>query len=846
MPSGQGKGGVTIHHERGIFTPSEFCARWHKTARSRYRACMIHGRGVASLRRWLGAMRQTGPARVAEAVRTWGTAAAFATGCALLLRHVDAFYPISKWLFWRYLGYWFAVGCFVFSCFSAGDFVVRRSLGRRLEAAEHVVVAFTVGFVVFGLGVFVAGLMGWFGPAFFFVFPLIVAAPGMTGALTFLVRTARAARERARPRSMWLDVSLAVGVGACVLMYFPTLTPENIAYDVRWYHIPIAEHYVAAGRIARFEEGRLLGAYPQLVTWIYTWALQLPFGRYFDRVLLCAQLEIVAFLMMLAGVPALVRRLAPELSGVRSWLFVFLFPGMFLYDSNLNAGADHFVAAFAVPAWLMLLTVWRSLDVRSGVVFGLVLATVALTKYTAVALIAPILLAFAGRFLWLVGRRALRKSQVPWAALLLGASVPAAVMLAATSAHWLKNWVFYGDPVFPILVGRLAPERWVPELPIHFANYPVVFKPPANWEGVLQTLKVGVNFAFFPNDWPGMHGSVPVFGMVFTLSLLALPFVGASRRVWALVLASELGVLVWYWTNHQDRYLQALVPWFAAVVAAVMGLAFRRGLAARVGAVALCSVQAVWGLDVPFIPTHAMIRDTPIRASAHLFGQGYLRRYDERLRVSPFEDVRAVLPRGSKVLLHNIHVHWGLETESVTDWAPFQGALSYIRLSSPRGVYEKLKSMRVTHLLLAPGADQHLEQDSFGSNLVFWEFVELHTPPTAKTINGFRLIAMPDEAPPAQSPDRTVLYLGCKERGGYASGLFRLADMNQLYGAPFARPFEPAKDESSVTRAQLLARADFVIVNGCRRKKLDPGKNFVRVYQRQDHTFYARRPTAMP
>ncbi len=35
-----------------------------------------------------------------------------------------------------------------------------------------------------------------------------------------------------------------------------------------------------------------------------------------------------------------------------SWVVLLLFPGVYLYDSNLHGGADHFAAFFALPIGL--------------------------------------------------------------------------------------------------------------------------------------------------------------------------------------------------------------------------------------------------------------------------------------------------------------------------------------------------------------------------------------------------------------------------------------------------------------------------------------------------------------
>src|SRR6185369_3398562 len=71
--------------------------------------------------------------------------------------------------------------------------------------------------------------------------------------------------------------------------------------------------------------------------------------------------------------------------------------------------------------------------------------------------------------------------------------------------------------------------------------------------------------------------------------------------------ATHLGVFVWYWTHHQDRYLQAALPWMAAATAAVLALVWRQGVGPRVAMGALVALQIVWGLDVYFMPAHAFV-----------------------------------------------------------------------------------------------------------------------------------------------------------------------------------------------------------------------------------------------
>jgi len=148
--------------------------------------------------------------------------------------------------------------------------------------------------------------------------------------------------------------------------------PAQCRGDSYWYHLPIAEQYVARGAIRPFAEGWYLGAYPQLATLLYTWAYQSP-GKLFDHVALSSHLEWALFLATLAGV----RRWR-----VACWRYprpyaaaaVFLFPGIFLYDSSLITGADHVLAFFAPALGLALIRLGRRFEPREAVLAGILTA----------------------------------------------------------------------------------------------------------------------------------------------------------------------------------------------------------------------------------------------------------------------------------------------------------------------------------------------------------------------------------------------------------------------------------------------------------------------------------------
>jgi hypothetical protein len=298
--------------------------------------------------------------------------------------------------------------------------------------------------------IFAAGLLGGLNATFFFALPVIMLALGAKPSLRYArrllrhVRYARAKGGGERSPMTWLATSF--GAVCLAMIYLSILSPLNASWDSRWYHLPLAEMYASSGRIFRFGEGWIFGTYPHLASLLYTWAFMLPKAQLFDRIALAAHLEYSVLVWTVAAIPVLARRVLPKRLRARfrlrgAWAAMFLFPGLFLYDSSLNLGADHIAALWAAPIYLALILAWPKLALRECALLALLISGALLTKYTSIMNAAPASLAVIGRAAWLLAKNIKTPRQIPWqgpvAMLVLG--------LAVTSAHWAKNWAWYGD-----------------------------------------------------------------------------------------------------------------------------------------------------------------------------------------------------------------------------------------------------------------------------------------------------------------------------------------------------------------------------------------------------------------
>lgn len=741
-------------------------------------------------------------------------------GVALLGGFGHFFYPIQHWLFWIYARAWLSAGVWAFACAGVGHLIVRRLLGRTLPFAEHTLMSFASGVYAFFVLMFLGGILRIYGTVFFFALPLAMLAVSARPWTRYLWRYRRHlafARRSGPPTPWWVYAVLAFGLLGLLMVYFVILTPHNVQFDSRWKHIAVAEEYVAQGGMRRSDEGWTVVTYPHLSSFLFAWGFMSPKASLFTKVEVAAHMEFVMFLGSVWSISAMVRYLVPKADARLAWAARFLFPGVFLYDSSVSLGADHVAALFVGPIFLATMRSWRDLSPRMLTLTVMMLAAGVLVKYTSLLMLFPLPVALvtvrAAIFLWQKARGKLDASDPRAKNWYLGPLAALGAGLLFTAPHWLKNLIWYRDPLYPQLHAWITPNPWTPEAADLFEwgykDYQF-WRPSRDTSGVLRTLRALVDFSFIPNDYGRFHGKRPTMGSLFTLALACLPFLKGTKRIWALVGFVEASVLVWYWTHHQDRYLQTLLPWLAAGAAASLILIWRTGWPARVAAGTLVGLQIVWGADVYFIPTHAMIK-SPVKAVVDLLGAGYKGDYESRFKIfSPYSDIARHLPKKARVLLHDNHVHVGLDASQVSDWGGWQFGISYGRLGSPRAVHDLYTKMGVTHLVW----DRQVSKgwDTVAGDLVFFSYA-LRYGQQPKSFGKTILAEMP-EAPPPEAFRDEVAYLGCDQQ--YKAGLYKLSDLTVPVFGPkskkFPKPRQPGPKRGEPTEA-LLDQAGFAVLD---------------------------------
>jgi hypothetical protein len=708
-------------------------------------------------------------------------------------------YPVQTWLAWHYLSVGILAVAWALACLSCGHFLLERLRINPANAALERVLAFPLGVFAFQIAIFVLGLAGLLGVGTFFLLPAVFAIAGARG----LVRDGRDLRNHTLPRSLPQLAVLLFGVAGVGLIYFPLLSPETFSWDAQWYHLPIAQQYALQGAIRPFPEGWWMDGAPHAASLVYTWAFLLPGSILFDRLELCGHLEFVIFLATIASIPTLVRQLVPRIEAGGSWAAIFLFPGILLYDSNLAGGADHVAALLCVPLALTLIRLWHTWRVREATLFGIFMGAGVAAKFSVWSMLLFPGLAFVVRAIWLTVSRVVRRDRAGVAVLPAFLAGGAAILLSSAH-HWLKNWLWYGDPIYPVLQDYLHVRPWSSEAPASYRLFKsFTFGPPPGMAGVWEALKATLTFSLKPNDWPVFHRDVPVFGSLFTLSMFCLPFIRAGIRLWLAYLGVMLAIVAWYLTSHQDRYIQAWLPVMVACTVATLALVWnRRSLLVRALVVALVAVQIVWGADVPFFPTHNMINnDSPIRFVSNFLASGFLKT-PNRLRL--FGEAGLVgerLPRNANLLIHEFNPQIGFGAHTVND--QWQGRLSYAALASPAAIYRELADMKVTHLVWY---ERTSGWNSVGSDLAFLGFALNHC--SAHELIGHLTLARLPETPPSPSAfnDR-VAVLACNNP--YPNGFYTIESL------VIPEPQQPwASPQSTWSDAAAAVRdASFLVVD---------------------------------
>jgi hypothetical protein len=761
-------------------------------------------------------------------------------GTYLFFKKACSSYPIQDWLFWTYATLWGWLLFFSVSCLSIGAFVLRSLLRfRRLPVLESVTLSMAVGTVTFAICMYVGGTLSVFNPLFAVLMPLALMAIGARDGIPLLLSIYDECRQ-IRHSSLTLLVT-SVGVLCLGLVYMSIATPDGLSFDAIWYHQTIAQDYARWGGIRPF-----LANYnfclPHLASILYTWGYLLPGLARAERWMCAQHLEFCLFLWTLVGVAAAVQRMVGNWTLKASWVAFFLFPCIFVYDSNLGAAADHILAFFAVPILLATLHVLRSFRAGNCVLLAVLLAGATLTKYQSIYLVVPAVLmtsvAWCWSWIWLTRDESHFSGRITKRDLYLAPAILIGVTSLLVAPHFLKNILFYKNPVYPIMMDvftNSTPTVPGAKLGVDHIFTEQYYVPTGSLYAKLKHA-VELFFTFSFKTHYSFNGDRPFFGSLFTLLLPGLLFLPGRRTTAAAATMTTCAILVWGVTFNVDRNLQAVTPLMVCVTAAIIIKIWQLGWFARLGLVPLVALQFVWGADIPFYSGNGRLSNA-IELAKSGFDHRASTRFDGYLK--SHVEIGNALPKDATLMLHDILLSLGIDRNTLLDVPGKEGLISYRSSRTPRELYEYFHSLGITHILEPTDRVPDIPRQD---QVLYYTFTSRYTVPVAVNAYALRLMAMPSTPPPIEAPYQVL----CLRVGGYSDGLYPIEALyksNRIPEAfePFSSPVQPATESNY---QELLAAASAVLIsNTTDFRQLGDGfrSSFEEIRRINEVTLYVRR-----
>lgn len=722
---------------------------------------------------------------------------------------LDRFTPIASWMAWKVGLIWFWALVLAAACLGLGNAICRRLWGDAAEgsALERQALAIPLGAIAFGVLMYAAGVLHLFHAPLAVLLPLLGIAVGLGRSPAQRLARLRAARFVVNARDLPV---ILFGLLSVALILLHVFHPDAPNHDAHWTHVVIAQDYAREGHVIE-QRGEWARNFPHFASLFYTWAFLVPGLTFPLRMLLVMHVELLFLLGTLVGVSAGARWLAPATDGdeakdqggsaaTTAWVSFFLFPSIFVYDSDLGGSADHVAALFAVPMFLAIVRGTERFSPALCAVGGAMAGAVFITKYQSAYLITPLALLVAFRLAreawrrWRGGAQRVEDWQRAWLAtrwMLLGG-------ILAASPLFLENLYFHHNPLYPFLQKVFTGSRPT------FANAPFLVShvlTPGGLRGdgltlsrqLLDSLGLVFGFSFHPHY--SFLGERPYVGFLFTLLSPLVVLLARAQRLRIGALMAGGAVFAWAMTYLVDRNLQIIMPMLVAVTAGIIIAVWRTGWIARVGLVPLLLLQVAWGGDLMF--------------------QGYLAGAIEHIRngIAGKVDVRETLsrkamnrliPRNGVLVMHAGHVSLGVDREVLSDEIGSQGLFDYSSLRTRRELYDRFRAVGATHVAWVEGAEPgpHIQRD-----IVFYALVKALP---SSSLGPYSMVELPATPPPATPPYR-VLSLGI---GGHADGIYPVDEISRCeMQPPGCVPAAPAVAvQGPATAAILDAGVDAAIV----------------------------------
>jgi hypothetical protein len=696
---------------------------------------------------------------------------------------------------WDFFQLWAWELLFVSSCYSLGTALLRPLVTKgRLSAAERISFTFTLGVVGFGLLQMLAGALGLFTTWFAVTLPVVLLLLGLGLTLRENGGKFTGLRLSLSPVVVGSPASWAIlvfGGLALAFLYVPLLSAHSVSTDAAWFHLSAAEEYAREGRIVPFfaDYAKCL---PQLSSFLQVWAFLVPGLPETQSWVLALHTEFSLFVGTLVGVVALAQFILPSQKMGLSWVAFFLFPSIFIYDSNLGGAGDHIHAFFMIPHVLASLRAIEERSFRWGALAGLCAGAGLLTKLQASYVIVPLACVYLGAV-----AVALFKKEAHWKRLFLVFMLYGGTMSILMMPHWIKNWRFYQNPMYPFLQELFPSPFSFSDSGQFFVNHYPPIEHPEFWPHLVESVKTTLTHPF--TTLSPHAPQRPYIGALFVL-LTPVACVSRSLRSFRLLFVCWGALAFWAYAFPSGRNIQTFLPLLVAMTAVALGRSWAAGFGARVLVVALVVLQLSSSLAHVVGVNQGKISDV-FRLINTRGKDAVSARYSPYR--SDFRGIRESVPEDGVVLLHTAYSQLGIQRRTLMDWPGFQGLMDYRPARTPRQLYEILHAQGITHIVIDPRWPAHSRQE----DVLFSSLVTQYAKQLGRS-GAQQIWEMPSEAPPIEPPYEVVLWGVPRAQ----DGLFPMEHLDQLdAGPPLGR--KPKQKWSETGQLQeLLSQASGAVI----------------------------------
>lgn len=264
------------------------------------------------------------------------------------------------------------------------------------------------------------------------------------------------------------------------------------------------------------------------------------------------------------GVYCLARSISSRAIALSAAL-VFLLTPLVFWQITASGSPDIWMAVFAIAAMLVLTDTRAQFGVRHALLAGFLAGGIAGSKYTGCFVAASLLLAF------LVESRSLSKAAWFFSAAVLAGIWP-----------FLRNFLWTGDPLYPFLFARFAPER--------LNSTALASLLGDTGAGQHHALPGLLPFVLFSGFRPGFEAAFFEFYGPLILALLPLLLLALrNRRPWRVTaIVWTLSAACIYFASGLTRFLLPIFPVALACSAWGLASALRKGWRAASLLASLC------------------------------------------------------------------------------------------------------------------------------------------------------------------------------------------------------------------------------------------------------------------